>query len=223
MAIRRAQPHVDIDTILVDNGSTDDTGKIAEQYTADVGADLRVIRHEALGAARARNAGVEHSRGSLLLFVDADTLVPPTVIDRTIELAMAGYDAAMFGIAPIIPTLRGRVWWAFWNAVRHLPLARAKALPALMFCTRDAFDTLGPFDETVAIGEEWPILAGQYRRDRRKLAYDCKTVGRTSGRRMELVRFGYTRLFVKYVMAILFRPFRIEYADDLREPRAANP
>ena len=46
--------------------------------------------------------------------------------------------------------------WSFWNTVRLLPLPKAKAMPALMFCTASTFDALGPFDEEVAIGEEWP-------------------------------------------------------------------
>jgi glycosyltransferase involved in cell wall biosynthesis len=212
-ASRRAPGEVEV--IVVDNGSTDDTAKSVDVlgHTA-----VRVLRHEPPGAARARNAGADASRGRLFLFVDADTLVPASIVTRTFELVDThGYHAGLFGIEPLTPSWRGRIWWSFWNAVRHLPLARAKALPAMMFCTRETFARLGPFDEAVAIGEEWPILAGQYRHDRRRLVYDRSTVARTSGRRMELRPFGYLRLLVKYALAILFFRFRVYYPDTIRE------
>ena len=81
--------------------------------------------------------------------------------------------------------------------MRRLPLPRAKAMPACMFCTREAFDEFGPFDERVAIGEEWPILAGLYRARPRRFVYDRAITALSSGRRMELQRFGYTRTFAR--------------------------
>ena len=119
---------------------------------------------------------------------------------------------------------RARCWWAFWNAVRRLPLPRAKAMPACMFCTREAFDEFGPFDERVAIGEEWPILAGLYRARPRRFVYDQAITALSSGRRMELQRFGYARTFARYVWAVLSFRGRVDYPDHVRHsPRAAIP
>lgn len=185
-------------------------------FLAHDGVKTRVFdRHEPRPATQSRAL---IAAGRLFLFIDADTLVPRSIVTRIFELADSqGFRCGIFGIGPIKPTFRGRLWWTFWNLVRHLPIARAKALPAMMFCTKEAFDGFGGFDETVAIGEEWPILAGQFRLDRRRLIYDRATLARTSGRRMELRRFGYTRLFVKYVCAILLPPFRVRYSDSVRE------
>jgi hypothetical protein len=98
--------------------------------------------------------------------------------------------------------LRACCWWAFWNAVRRLPLPRAKAMPACMFWPREAFDEFGPFDERVAIGEEWPILAGLYRARPRRFVYDQAITALSSGRRMELQNFCHMRTFARYVWAI---------------------
>ena len=65
------------------------------------------------------------------------------------------------------------------------------------------FEDLGPFNEDVAIGEEWPILARLYRSRRNEFIYLRSITARTSSRRMELIPFGYTRLFLKYVWAIV--------------------
>jgi hypothetical protein len=89
-------------------------------------------------------------------------------------------------------------------------------MPAFMFCTSTTFDTFGPFDESVAIGEEWPILAGLYRHQRQNVIYDRSIVARSSSRRMNHGRFGYTRTFFKYVWAILHFQGRVHYSDTIR-------
>ena len=106
-----------------------------------------------------------------------------------------------------------RHWWAVWNTMACSPWPVHKAMPACMFCTRAAFAEFGPFDERVAIGEEWPILAGLYKARRDRLIYDRATVALSSSRRMELQRYGYLKTFVKYVWAILSYSGRVHYDD----------
>ena len=127
------------------------------------------------------------------------------------------YEAGIFALQGDPDTWSSRCWWSFWNAVRLLPLARAKALPAFMFCTRAVFDRFGPFDETVQIGEEWPILAGIYRRCPERLVYDRSLTAITSNRRMTLQRHGYAKVFFKYVWSVLHRSGRNGYPDTFRE------
>jgi len=101
--------------------------------------------------------------------------------------------------------------------VRRLPLARAKALPAFMFCTREVFDRFGPFDESVQIGEEWPILTGLYHHQPAHLIYDRSIAAITSNRRMTRQRYGYTKVFFKYIWAVLHHSGRNGYPDTFRE------
>lgn len=68
------------ETIVVDDGSTDGTRAIAEK------AGTRVIENRrARGPAAARNTGVEHARGDIVLFVDADVEVQPATIARVLD------------------------------------------------------------------------------------------------------------------------------------------
>lgn len=63
------QSYSDVEIIVVNDGSTDNTGKIADAYRSRA----TVIRNERpLGLMAARNLGVEHSRGSLITFLDGD-------------------------------------------------------------------------------------------------------------------------------------------------------
>ena len=206
----------DAEVLVVDNGSTDATVAVIAELVER--RHVRVLACSRLGAAVARNVGVAHASGDILVFIDADTRVPPEALLRIRELVEEnGYGAGIFRLAAQRPGLRGACWWTFWNTVRLLPLPRAKALPAFMFCTRRVFAGYGPFDETVAIGEEWPILADLYRAAPRRLVYDRTLIARTSGRRMERQFLGYARTFVKYVVAVLWPPARVNYSDRIRE------
>ncbi|HAJ58545.1 MAG TPA: hypothetical protein DCP31_04180, partial [Cyanobacteria bacterium UBA8543] len=201
--------------IVVDNLSTDRTCEIVRNYTDKYQVHLEIC--ERLKAPCARNHGVKVSSGQVLIFIDADTVIPPESVTRIMHLCEdKKYRAGITRLVSLEPGLRAWLWWTFWDYVRCLPLPRAKAMPAFMFCTRDVFDQFGPFDEEVQIGEEWPILASIYRQQPHHFIYDRKLAVQTSSRRMDLQRFGYLRLFSKYLWAILHRSGRIDYPSHLR-------
>ena len=204
-----------IEVLVVDNASTDRTRTIVGRYVARHG--VRLLECPRLKAPCARNFGTARSTGRILCFIDADTWVPANAFTRIRDLCERdGFEAGIGGLVSQECGLSARLWWLFWNHVRRLPFAHAKALPAFMFCTRDVFAELGPFDERVVIGEEWPILAGLYRARPGRLVYDRTLVARTSNRRMELRRFGYLRTFCKYIWAILMPAGRRVYSDHVR-------
>jgi glycosyltransferase involved in cell wall biosynthesis len=205
----------DAEIIVVDNGSTDRTASIVIAYGDDPCIRLRSC--ERPGSAAARNVGAQDARGEVLVFADADTLVPPDALRRIVAHCKDdGYLAGITGLGRRDGGWRAGLWWWFWSQVRRLPLPRAKAMPALMFCTREAFQRFGPFDERISIGEEWPILAGIYRAQPRRFIYDRTLIARTSSRRMELQRFGYLRTFGRYVWAVLHHSGRVGYPDSVR-------
>jgi glycosyltransferase involved in cell wall biosynthesis len=203
------------EVIVVDNASTDGTGDILDRYAADRG--VLALRLDRLGAARARNHGRANASGRILVFVDADTQIPPECLQRIVEhCEESGVEAGITRLAGLDGGVRARLWWLFWEHVRRLPLSRAKAMPALMFCTAAVFDEFGPFDEEVAIGEEWPILASLYRHRPGRFMYDRSITALSSSRRMQAQPFGYLRTFGKYVWAVLHISGRRYYSDRVR-------
>ena len=208
------------EVIVVDNGSTDNSCRVVESASWPI----RLLDCPAKGIARARNFGARSSRGDILVFLDADTTIPVRSIDQIVELCFqCGVSAGITKLGPRDGGFRARCWWLFWNSVRRLPLPRAKAMPAFMFCTRKTFEDFGPFNEDVAIGEEWPILAQVYRLRRKEFRYLRSITARTSSRRMELIPFGYTRLFLKYVWAIVDFRGRVHYDDTIRHDARVLP
>ena len=94
-------------------------------------------------------------------------------------------------------------------------------MPAFMSCDRAHFDRYGPFDESRAIAEEWPLTGAAYRYHRERFMYDRGLTGRTSSRRMELRRFGYLRTFGKWASAVLFPGARTSLVHSIRH-KAGN-
>jgi glycosyltransferase involved in cell wall biosynthesis len=70
--------------ILVDDGSSDSTSSIVEQYISD---KLSVIRQENGGTSKARNTGINNSRGRYLMFVDSDDVLPQNTIQVLMKKA----------------------------------------------------------------------------------------------------------------------------------------
>src|SRR4051812_44976402 len=69
------QSHRDVEVVVVDDGSTDDTPDVVATYAAQ--PKVRVIRQENTGLPITRNRGLAAARGSYLCFLDADDLVTP--------------------------------------------------------------------------------------------------------------------------------------------------
>ena len=82
------QGRCDFEVILIDDGSRDGTGEIAEQ-AAKANASFRCIHQENQGAAAARNRGMREARGEYLLFVDADDVVSPNYVQSLWDCAKA--------------------------------------------------------------------------------------------------------------------------------------
>lgn len=77
-ALERVAPHDDVETIVVDGGSTDATIEIAASFTA-------TVLHSAKGRGIQMNTGAANATGRTLLFLHADTLLPDGWPDRVRE------------------------------------------------------------------------------------------------------------------------------------------
>lgn len=66
-----AQTHKNIRVTVVDDGSTDETAKICDEY-AEKYENFRVFHTENRGVSAARNYGIEHAEGDYIAFLDAD-------------------------------------------------------------------------------------------------------------------------------------------------------
>ena len=208
-------PDTSFEVVVADNGSVDATAAIVGIFADDAG--VRLVPCAGRTAAAARNIGAAASAGRVLCFVDADTIVPERAAGRILALhEEEGRCLVLYRLVSREQGIRAWLWWTFWGLARHLPLAKAKSMPAFMSCDRAHFESYGPFEESWAIAEEWPLTVAAYRYHHERFLYDRSLTARTSSRRMELQPFGYARTFLKWVSVVLFPWARTSLTDRIR-------
>lgn len=80
------QTYSNIEIILIDDGSPDKSGDIAEEISRRDNR-IRIIRTENRGVSSARNLGITLSKGEYLVFVDGDDYLSPDFVDYMMMLA----------------------------------------------------------------------------------------------------------------------------------------
>lgn len=76
----------DLEIVLIDDGSTDESPKICDEY-AMLDGRIRVIHQKNKGVSAARNVGVKQSTGEYISFVDSDDYLHPRYFEVLVELA----------------------------------------------------------------------------------------------------------------------------------------
>lgn len=133
------QAVVPLETIVIDDGSTDDTGQVVRQYP-----NVRYLYQSNEGPSAARNRGIAMAKGNLLAFCDADDWW----VDDKLSLQVN-----RMKVHPTAQIVLGHLQ-------REWPDGR-RAEPELIFsfeCSlikREVFDQVGLLDETIRFHEDW--------------------------------------------------------------------
>lgn len=144
--------------IVVNDASTDGTGRIAqEKGAAVINVELRRI-------SAVRNAGARHAKGEILIFVDADTVLPASTLQAALAHLRSGGVGGGASVAwdetcPFWGKVLLRVWNEIARVIRW-------AAGCFVFVRRDVFEAVGGFDETYYVGEEIILSAALKRKGR---------------------------------------------------------
>ncbi len=135
--------------IVADGGSTDRTAEIA------LARACRVVRGGLPGTGR--NNGAREARGSWLLFLDADVVVPPAALEEALGVAEAGnLDALSCWFVP--DSTGWRVRFTHWMAAGYFWLSTRLSWPhsigGFILVRRELHEAVGGFDESVVVAED---------------------------------------------------------------------
>jgi glycosyltransferase involved in cell wall biosynthesis len=155
-----AQTWRNVETIVVDDGSTDGTGARLARF----GSRILLIRQQHRGPAVARNAGLRAARGELIGFLDSDDLWMPEKLARCAP-AFAGesevgvvYTALRIheldtGLEYLLPQYTMSGWMA-----RDLFVECKGVNTSTLVVRRAALDKVGRFDEELFRAQDWDLM-----------------------------------------------------------------
>ena len=83
----RRQTYRNLEIILVDDGSTDNSGALAEKMALE-DKRVRVFHKENGGSSSARNLGISEAKGDYIGFVDSDDYIEPEMYERLLRVAL---------------------------------------------------------------------------------------------------------------------------------------
>lgn len=133
--------------IVVDNHSTDVTARIAESF------GVTVVFEPVNQISRARNTGAAEARGKILIFIDADTHISPSLLERTLTSMSGGGvcgGGALIGTTDSVTPNMRRVIRMFNRVFTRFGYAAG----AYVFCLREGWEAVGGFSQRVYASEE---------------------------------------------------------------------
>lgn len=83
-----AQTYNDIEIIVVNDGSNDNTGNIIDKYAKENPGKVNAIHIENSGVTKARSAGIREAQGDWIGFVDGDDIIEPDMYEHLMNNAI---------------------------------------------------------------------------------------------------------------------------------------
>ncbi|MFH0814989.1 MAG: glycosyltransferase [Candidatus Falkowbacteria bacterium] len=135
-----------IEVIVVDNSSSDKTKEIALKYTDKV-------FNKGPERSAQRNFGVEKSAGEYFLYLDADMILQPGIIDECVSLTQKDVGIVGLYVPEIVTGAK------FWSEVRRFERSfyHSTVIDCVRFIKRKTFIEVGGFDETMTGPEDWDL------------------------------------------------------------------
>jgi glycosyltransferase involved in cell wall biosynthesis len=115
-----SQSRPDVEMLIVDDGSTDNTGEVIETYRKRYPGRVIGLRSERVGQSRARDLAGQEARGRYWVLLDADDMLEPRMVERCL---------AVFAKEDKVDAVVGNAWVVNEPATRVLTALRHGRIP----------------------------------------------------------------------------------------------
>ena len=150
-----------LEVIVIDDGSTDDTATMAKDFGSP---SINIISQDNRGASAARNAGLRHAQGEYIQFLDADDILSPAKIElqikaleRTSKRSLASCSWTHFADEAHNSFGRREPVWTVSNPVDWLVMSLGGGgmmQTAAWLTPRSVIDDAGPWDESLSLHDD---------------------------------------------------------------------
>jgi len=140
------QTYPNIELIVVDRDSTDETKRIAHRYT-------ELVFNKGPERSAQRNYGVSKAKGMYVLIIDSDMVLSRQVVAQCVKTIETGKNSGI-----IVP--EESYGDGFWAQCKRLERTFYVGLPwmeAARFFTKDTYVKVGGYNETMISGEDWDL------------------------------------------------------------------
>ena len=144
----KAQTYQNVELIVVDNYSTDETVKIAE----GLGARTLLMGPE---RSAQMNYGVKVAKGEYILRVDSDMILDDDIITKCLNLCREGADAVVLPVLPYPSKLNN--FWVNCRMLEQKMLIDDMVNVAPRFIKRCVFLSVSGYDETIVAWEDYDL------------------------------------------------------------------
>jgi GT2 family glycosyltransferase len=144
-----------LEAVVVDNGSTDATREVVQDFMA--GAPhlaVWLVDEPAHGVARAKNHGASVARGRWLIFLDADSRMAPDLVERVVARGRQGHPAGSIRVVADSQDVLDRAFFGLIEFGKVLFGLRAQ----MFYCERELFMQCGGFDVHLQLAEDLEFL-----------------------------------------------------------------
>ncbi|MFT3970648.1 MAG: glycosyltransferase [Micropruina sp.] len=152
-----SQTHPDVELVVIDDGSTDDTYRIASGF----GDRIVLLQQRNRGQAAARNTGIEVATGDVLALCDSDDVLLPNYVAKALAVLEKAPDRSWVTCAAMLLTDDGLVDYGVSPFGVILPERQREAIFQMNFVSifsvfpRRMFDQVGPFTDELRRCEDW--------------------------------------------------------------------
>jgi len=155
-----AQTERDLELVVVDDGSTDETAQVVARYTDH---RVRYLHQENSGPSAARNNGIRETTGEWVAFLDCDDRWLPRKLELQLARAAERPDAGLVYGSVVMGNERGMMQCTLPAVIEGEVLEpllfgnKVTGSASSAMVRRDVLDRVGMFDERMHYAEDWDL------------------------------------------------------------------